>query len=215
MEPGLRSVNSEVIRREGAILSAALVTADLAAAEGGSDLRLTVQLAAIDPEQEAGYRAGFGAALGHLAGVAERTMLLDRHIAAPPATIWSAWADPAALPLWWGPDGFSCRTQRIDLRQGGEWVFDMIGPDGTVFPNHHRYTVHQPQSRIEYTLHRGEDGPKHADASVAFTPEGGGTRVSLAMIFADQGEYAQAKGFGAVELGMQTLGKLARQVGAG
>ena len=90
----------------------------------------------------------------------------------------------------------------------------MIGPDGTVFPNHHRYTRHERESRIDYQLLRGEDGPEHAGVSVAFTPEAGGTRVSLRMIFADQQEFDQAKGFGAVELGLQTLGKLARQVGA-
>jgi hypothetical protein len=34
------------------------------------------------------------------------------------------------------------------------------------------------------------------------------------MIFATAEEYKTAKGFGAVELGLQTLGKLARFVGA-
>ena len=54
--------------------------------------------------------------------------------------VWGAWMNPETLPQWWGPEGFSCRTKRIDLRAGGEWVFDMIAPDGTVFPNHHRYS---------------------------------------------------------------------------
>lgn len=145
---------------------------------------------------------------------ADRTMVLTRLIKAPVAVVWGAWMNPETLPKWWGPDGFSCRTTRIDLRQGGEWVFNMIAPDGTVFPNHHRYTVVTPQSRIEYTLHWGEDGPKHADASADFVDEGGVTKVTLAMVFATLEEYQTAKGFGAVELGLQTLGKLARFVGA-
>ncbi|MDH5530959.1 MAG: SRPBCC domain-containing protein, partial [Paracoccaceae bacterium] len=70
----------------------------------------------------------------------DRTMVIERVINALPRTVWAAWFNPKTLPRWWGPDGFSCRTKRIDLREGGEWVFDMIGPDGTVFPNHHRYT---------------------------------------------------------------------------
>ena len=37
---------------------------------------------------------------------------------------------------------------RIDLRTGGEWVFDMIAPDGTVFPNHHLYGEVRPEERI-------------------------------------------------------------------
>ncbi|SDF08830.1 Uncharacterized conserved protein YndB, AHSA1/START domain [Celeribacter baekdonensis] len=143
-----------------------------------------------------------------------RTMTLSRDIAAPVAVIWSAWTDPEALPKWWGPDGFSCRTTRIDLRDGGEWVFDMIGPDGTVFPNHHRYTRVIPMERIEYELLWGENGPKHAEASAIFEPTGHGSRITLRMIFSSDAEYQEAKGFGAVELGMQTLGKLAAFVGA-
>jgi uncharacterized protein YndB with AHSA1/START domain len=68
---------------------------------------------------------------------------------------------------------------------------------------------------IDYTLLWGENGPKHADAAVRFEDLGGRTKVTLSMIFATAGEYQTAKGFGAVELGMQTLGKLAAFIGAG
>ncbi len=144
----------------------------------------------------------------------DRTMVLDRVIDAPVEAVWNAWTDPATLPKWWGPDGFSCRTTRIDLRDGGEWVFDMIGPDGTVYPNHHRYSRLSPLKRIDYTLHWGEDGPKHADASAEFEDLGGRTKVTLRMTFITAKEYEDAKAFGAVELGHQTLGKLAAFVGS-
>lgn len=144
----------------------------------------------------------------------DRTMVIERVIAAPIARVWAAWSDPRSLPKWWGPQGFSCRTKRIDLRAGGEWVFDMIGPDGTVYPNHHRYTRFDPAGGIDYILLWGEDGPKHADASARFEDLGGRTRVTLAMTFATTEEYESARGFGAVELGLQTLGKLAAHVGA-
>lgn len=145
---------------------------------------------------------------------ADRTLLIRRVIKAPVATIWGAWINEESLPKWWGPDGFSCRTKRIDLRQGGEWVFDMIGPDGTVYPNHHRYVLVEPQRRIEYTLLWGEDGPKHADAWVDFEPVEGGTQVTLGMVMVTVEEYENAKGFGAEALGLQTLGKLAAIIGA-
>ena len=146
---------------------------------------------------------------------ANRTMVIERVIAAPVAVVWTAWTDPAALPEWWGPDGFSCRTTRIDLRDGGEWVFDMIGPDGTVYPNHHKGIRHRLMEQIDYVLLWGENGPKHADASVRFEDLGGRTKVTLSMTFATVEECETAKGFGAVELGRETLGKLAAHVGAG
>jgi uncharacterized protein YndB with AHSA1/START domain len=160
---------------------------------------------------EAGYRAGFGAGLENLAGVAERTMLIQRVIRAPRSVVWGAWMNTEALPQWWGPDGFSCRTQRIDLRSGGEWVFDMIGPDGTVFPNHHLYLEVRPEEALRYSLLWGENGPKHADAWASFEDDGGvSTKVTLGMVFSTAAEFQNAKGFGAVELGLQTLGKLER-----
>jgi uncharacterized protein YndB with AHSA1/START domain len=144
----------------------------------------------------------------------DRTMILERVINAPVAVVWGAWLNPETLPKWWGPDGFSCRTSRIDLRQGGEWVFDMIGPDGTVWPNHHRYTLVQPEARIEYLLLRGENGPKHADAWIEFADLGARTKITLGMIMASREDYDQVRAFGAEALGQQTLGKLARFVGA-
>ena len=214
LQPAARSVSYEVISSEGVTRSAALVTADFADAGAGSRVVVTVQLSSLAEDMEAGYRQGFGAGLDNLAGVAERTMVLYRVIKAPRQVVWGAWMNPETLPRWWGPEGFSCRTKRIDLRAGGEWVFDMIGPDGTVFPNHHRYGEVRADDRIGYTLLWGENGPKHADAWVSFEEADGATTVTLGMVLSTAAEFEEAKGFGAVELGLQTLGKLARFVGA-
>jgi uncharacterized protein YndB with AHSA1/START domain len=214
MVPDRRSVGYEVVSSGGENLSAALTTAEFAAEGEGSRIRVVVQLTSLAKDMAQGYRQGFDAGIANLSGVAERTMVLTRVIKAPVAAVWGAWWNEERLPKWWGPDGFSCRTNRIDLRQGGEWVFDMIAPDGTVFPNHHRYGAVIPEVRLEYALLWGEDGPKHADAWASFVEEDGATRVTLGMVMATAKEYHEARGFGAVELGQQTLGKLARAVGA-
>ncbi|WP_299810335.1 SRPBCC family protein [uncultured Roseibium sp.] len=215
LQPELLSVNYEVISSEGVTQSAALVTAEISGTQERSRLVLTVQLSSLAEDMAAGYREGFGAGLDNLAGVAERTMVLQRVIRAPRSVVWGAWMNPETLPQWWGPDGFSCRTQRIDLRAGGEWVFDMIAPDGTVFPNHHLYNEVRPGERIGYTLLWGENGPKHADAWASFEEQDGATKVTLGMVFTTAAEFQDAKGFGAVELGQQTLGKLERFIAPG
>jgi len=203
-----RSVNYEVVSSGGVTRSAALVTAEFFGTDERSRLVVTVQLSSLAEDMEAGYRQGFDAGLRNLAGVAARTMVLQRVIRAPRAVVWNTWINPETLPQWWGPDGFSCQTKRIDLRTGGEWIFDMIAPDGTVFPNHHLYTEIRPEERIRYTLLWGENGPKHADAWASFEAEDGATKVTLGMVFSTEAEYQTAKEFGAVELGLQTLGKL-------
>ena len=212
--PDQVTVNYEVVSSQGAIDSVALVTAQFSGDTKASKVAVTVQLSSQAQDMAAGYTQGFDAGIANLTGVAERTMILQRVIKAPVSVVWGAWMNPETLPKWWGPDGFSCKTSRIDLRAGGEWVFDMIAPDGTVFPNHHKYGAVIPEVRLDYTLHWGENGPKHADAWAMFEDQGGATRVTLGMVMATAKEYHDAKGFGAVELGLQTLGKLARAVGA-
>ncbi|MEW6122698.1 MAG: SRPBCC family protein [Pseudomonadota bacterium] len=208
LQPERRSVNYELVSSEGVTQSAALVTADFSGTQASSRLVVTVQLSSLASDMETGYRQGFGAGLDNLAGVARRTMVLQRVIRAPRDVVWNTWMNPRTLPQWWGPDGFSCRTTRIDLRAGGEWVFDMIAPDGTVFPNHHLYGEVRPQERLAYALLWGENGPKHADAWATFEDQDGGTKVTLGMVFSTEAEFQTAKGFGAIELGLQTLGKL-------
>lgn len=210
LQPAERSVNWEVVSSGGAAQSAALVTADFSGTGERSGLVVTVQLSALAADMAAGYRQGFDGGLDNLAGTARRTMVLQRTIQAPRSVVWNVWMNPGTLPQWWGPDGFSCRTARIDLRAGGEWLFDMIAPDGTVFPNHHRYTEVRSEERIAYMLLWGEDGPKHADAWATFEEHDGATTVTLGMVFGTEAEFQTAKGFGAVELGQQTLGKLER-----
>ena len=139
---------------------------------------------------------------------AERTLTLTRLIAAPVAKVWRAWSDPALLPKWYGPAGYSCTTSSIDLRAGGHWIFDMIGPDGKVWPNRHRYTLWAPAARIEFLMDDGIDGEPAAEVVVSMVAEGQGTRLIQLMTFPEAAMKQQAEAFGALELGQTTLAKL-------
>ncbi len=140
----------------------------------------------------------------------DRTIILERRIDAPRSLVWVAWTDPAAIPQWWGPEGHTCRTSSIDLREGGVWMFDMIGPDGTVYPNRHRYLEYVTEERIRYLLDDGVDSdkPPHADVTVVFEDLGDATRLRMEMVFATPENRDAVKQFGAVRLGYQTLSKL-------
>ncbi len=58
-------------------------------------------------------------------------VVLERELPASPATVWSAWTDPAQLEQWWGPAGWSTTVRALDLRPGGLWHFGR-GPKGAV-----------------------------------------------------------------------------------
>ncbi len=61
------------------------------------------------------------------------TFTHTRNLHASPSAIFAAIKDPARLATWWGPDGFSNRFKIFEFQAGGKWVFDMIGPDESVF----------------------------------------------------------------------------------
>ncbi len=63
------------------------------------------------------------------------TFTSTRNLRAEPSAVFAAIKDPARLAKWWGPNGFSNRFEVFEFQPGGKWVFDMIGPDGKVYPN--------------------------------------------------------------------------------
>lgn len=136
------------------------------------------------------------------------TLTLTRFIAAPPEVVWRCWTDPRHLPQWFGPDGYSCQTKEIDLRQGGVWRFDMIGPDGTIYPNRHRITLYDRPNQINFLLDADDDSHPAIKVQVTLTAEGGGTRLIQNMEMPSVEALKGALAFGADRLGAQTMAKL-------
>ncbi|NEX45570.1 SRPBCC domain-containing protein [Pseudotabrizicola algicola] len=138
-----------------------------------------------------------------------RSLTLSRLIAAPVAKVWRCWTDPALLPRWFGPQGYVCHTHEIDLREGGQWLFDMTGPDGKVWPNRHRYLRMEPPTLLEFLLDAGAEDEAASRVVMILSAEGTATRIRYEMTFPSPAARTMAVGFGAVELGHQTLAKLA------
>jgi len=167
-----------------------------------------------DNHEKMGFFDGWGTVADQLGSTAaslsgprpEKEILLTRQIAAPPALVWQAWTDPQLLPKWFGPDGYHCETESIDLRPGGHWRFAMVG-EGQRFPNRHDFGEMEAQTRLTYRLSGFDDMRHHADVVVDFAEEAGGTRVTMRMTFADM-TAAEAMKFGALEKGYETLAKL-------
>ncbi len=139
----------------------------------------------------------------------DRQLTLTRVINATPDKVWRCWTDPTLIARWFGPDGYSCITKEINLVEGGLWRFDMIGPDGTVFPNRHRFTLRRAPSRIEFLMDSDDDSQPPMEVVVTLAPEGAGTRLTQTITLPTAEAKAVALGFGADRLGMQTMGKLA------
>jgi uncharacterized protein YndB with AHSA1/START domain len=90
---------------------------------------------------------------------------------------------------WWGPAGFTLRTESIDLREGGHWRFVFQGPDGKEYKNHLVFaTIQAPRLFVVEHL----SGPKYHGA-VTFEDLGSETRVTMYWTFENATVYAQIK----------------------
>ncbi len=143
----------------------------------------------------------------------DRQITITRLIPASAAKIWQCWTDPQVLPRWFGPMGYTCITKEIDLRQGGLWRFDMIGPDGKVWPNRHRFTLSVPEKRLEFQMDADDDDAQPITVVMVLDPEAGGTRITQTMTFPTADARNGALAFGADKLGQTTLAKLEAEAG--
>ena len=89
----------------------------------------------------------------------DREINIVRVIAAPVAKVFAAFSDPKGMAKWWGPNGFTTTTHKMDFRVGGSWTYTMHGPDGTDYPNHVSYTAIEPGHTIAYDHGTGPDHP--------------------------------------------------------
>jgi uncharacterized protein YndB with AHSA1/START domain len=144
----------------------------------------------------------------------DREIVLSRVINAPRELVFAAWVDPTHLPQWFGPAGFKIENKEIDVRVGGLWRFDMVSPDGRRFPNRMLFRRIEPPHLIE--LDHGpdkENDPGRFRVTITFDEQSDGkTIITLRQLHPSKSQRDATIGFGAVELGYQTLDKLARHV---
>jgi len=147
----------------------------------------------------------------------DREIVLVRVLDATRRAVFDAWTDADAFCQWFGPEGFTCSVHAMDVRPGGRARFDMVAPDGTVFTNRFDYLEIVPNERI--VLDHGsdtDDDPARFRVTVTLDEQGDGkTVLTLRQLHPTVALRNEKIGFGAVELGLQTLQKLARHLGVG
>lgn len=140
----------------------------------------------------------------------DREIVVERLVNAPRDLVFKVWSDPAHISRWWGPNGFTTTTAKMDFKPGGQWRFVMHGPDGRDYKNLIVYTDISPPARICYN-HSDDGGGKIAfETTVTFAEQGSGTLVTLRTLFPSKEERDYVvREHGAVEGGKQTLARLA------
>lgn len=137
----------------------------------------------------------------------ERELVLQREIPFQRELVWKAMTDPAHVNQWWGPDGFRNEGVTMDFRVGGAWTFEMVGPDGTRFPNHSVFKEITPPSRLVFD--HGDGERMWFEATITLQETGSGTLITLRQLHASKESRDNVVNkYGAIEGGKQHLAKL-------
>lgn len=139
---------------------------------------------------------------------ADREFVHSRLIDAPQARVFRAFAEPAHLARWWGPDGFTSTFDTFELRPGGAWRFVMHGPDGTDYPNESVFIEVEAPERVVFE-HLSED--QHFVMTITFAAHGDQTLVGWRQTF-DTAEHKARVAAIVAEANEQNLNRLAAEV---
>ena len=81
----------------------------------------------------------------------DRTLRLDRLLAAPRAAIWRCWTEPALIRRWFCPAPWRVTEASVDLRPGGRNAMVMEGPNGERHPTEGVYLEVVANERLVFT----------------------------------------------------------------
>jgi uncharacterized protein YndB with AHSA1/START domain len=124
-------------------------------------------------------------------------IVVTRIIDAPIEEVWKAWTDPEYVMRWWGPKYYTSPWCKIDLREGGRYIFCMRAPEeqgGQDSYTAGTYMKIQSMQRLEFTQGLADkdgnpidpaqigmppDFPKEIRTVVTFKAKGGMTELTI------------------------------------
>ena len=62
--------------------------------------------------------------------ISGKKLQVSRPFNAPVEKVWKAWTESELLEKWWAPRPWRAETKRMDFRNGGSWLYSMVGPEG-------------------------------------------------------------------------------------
>jgi len=128
---------------------------------------------------------------------ANKKMTVTRNFDAPLDSVWQAWTDSTILDQWWAPRPWKAETKEQDFREGGHWLYAMVGPEDERHYSLEKYkTIRDLQSISSDNGFSDENGVPNPNMAVmhwvkSFTDKGDHTTVQVDISFDDEAGMKQ------------------------
>jgi uncharacterized protein YndB with AHSA1/START domain len=119
------------------------------------------------------------------------TINVKREFAADVALVWDAYTKAEILDQWWAPKPWKAKTKRMDFREGGQWLYAMVGPNGEEHWSVANYKSITPQKKFTgldgFTDSEGNLNKEMPQSKwdVSFSEKGDHTLVELMISYDD------------------------------
>jgi uncharacterized protein YndB with AHSA1/START domain len=146
--------------------------------------------------------------------VTGKKIIVVRDFDAPVERVWRAWTDESILDQWWAPKPWKAETKSMDFREGGYWLYAMVGPEGERIWGRVDYqTIDEHKRFIAKDSFCDENGTSNEDSpSMTWTNEfiktGDFTTVRVEISFAKEEDMNQILEMGFEEGFTMALGNL-------
>ncbi|MAS91868.1 MAG: hypothetical protein CMO55_01630 [Verrucomicrobiales bacterium] len=114
----------------------------------------------------------------------------EREFPVSMSSLYRAFSDTEVREKWWGPNGFSSETEKCELKKGGEWILDMIGPNGHRYPNRSVFLEVEPEALVIYD----HEEPSFV-MKMEFISTENGSRLKWTMDFKEKDESDKFRAF--------------------
>jgi uncharacterized protein YndB with AHSA1/START domain len=102
-------------------------------------------------------------------------LVVTRIIDAPLELVWKAWTEPERVMRWWGPKDYTSPFCKIDLREGGKYIFCMRAPQEQGGQDSYTSGIYLkivPLQRLEFTQGLSDkDGNRIDPAQLGMPPD--------------------------------------------
>ena len=126
--------------------------------------------------------------------ILRENLVVKRIIDAPLELVWKAWTEPEHVMKWWGPKHYTSPSCKIDLREGGKYVFAMRAPAEQGGQETYTAGVYKkiiPMQYLEFTQSMSDKEGNPIDPTQVGMPRDFPEEIRTSIVFKARGELTE------------------------